>query len=149
MPKAPPKFVTNIGAWEYTLAKLEDKGKLTENGDPQNYAAASAIYKNVCKKYAAFGFPNVDLPQLKNEHNNVGDLDDKYPVGSEFFCDDMIVRAQEAQEGSGIAVYPDSDGNLLIQVRILDVDPAGRNRNKIDYVIGVDPNRCCLMTEVV
>lgn len=49
--KPPPKFVHNQWAWEHTLAKLAEKDKLDENGNPQNYAAASAIYKSTVKKY--------------------------------------------------------------------------------------------------
>jgi hypothetical protein len=49
--KAPPKFVENEWAWEYTLSKLERKGKLDDGGNPTNYAAACAIYKAVVKKY--------------------------------------------------------------------------------------------------
>ena len=101
MLKPPPAFVTNIGAWEYTLSKLDllerekpkpDKPRLDQYGNPLNYAAACAIYKNVCNKYAAFGVPNMNLPEIEETHNNVSDLDEAYPVGKEFFCDDMIVQ---------------------------------------------------------
>jgi hypothetical protein len=49
--KPPPKFVHNRWAWEHTLAKLAEKDKLDEHGNPQNYAAAAAIYKASVKKY--------------------------------------------------------------------------------------------------
>lgn len=49
--KPPPRFVTSHAAWEYTLAKLAAKDKLDDGGNPTNYAAASAIYKAVAKKY--------------------------------------------------------------------------------------------------
>lgn len=49
--KDPPKFVDNEWAWAYTLDKLRAKDKLTPEGNPQNYAAASAIYKAVVAKY--------------------------------------------------------------------------------------------------
>jgi hypothetical protein len=49
--KAPPRFVTNHAAWEYTLAKLAAKELLDGDGNPRNYAAASAIYKRVVAKY--------------------------------------------------------------------------------------------------
>jgi hypothetical protein len=51
MPKSPPAFAEDKEAWDYTLARLALRGKLTDNGDPRNYAAAAAIYKNVKKKY--------------------------------------------------------------------------------------------------
>lgn len=53
MPKDPPKFVTDEASWAYTLSKLAagSGGGLTEEGNPRNYAAAIAIYKNVLKKY--------------------------------------------------------------------------------------------------
>lgn len=49
--KPPPKFVTNLWAWAHTLDKLRDKGQLDEGGNPRNYGAAVAIYKNTAKKY--------------------------------------------------------------------------------------------------
>lgn len=49
--KAPPSFVTDMDAWEYTLARLALRDKLDEGGNPRNYAAAAAIYRNVKKKY--------------------------------------------------------------------------------------------------
>jgi hypothetical protein len=62
--KPPPKFVTNHAAWEYTLAKLDGKGKLTADGNPQNYAAASAIYKAVVAKYGDTLM--LELPEVDN-----------------------------------------------------------------------------------
>lgn len=49
--KPPPKFVTNLWAWGYTLDKLRAKGLLDDGGNPTNYGAAVAIYKRVAAKY--------------------------------------------------------------------------------------------------
>jgi len=40
-----PRFVTNEWAWAYTLDKLAARGMVDENGNPDNYGAAVAIYK--------------------------------------------------------------------------------------------------------
>lgn len=49
--KPPPKFVTNEWAWAHTLDRLAEKDQLDAGGNPRNYGAAVAIYKNVVKKY--------------------------------------------------------------------------------------------------
>lgn len=55
--KPPPAFVTNPWAWSYTLNKLATKHLLDEDGNPENYGAAVAIYKHVHAKYAGISAP--------------------------------------------------------------------------------------------
>ena len=151
--KDPPNFVTSIGAWEYTLAKLankqEDDGKqrVDEGGNPLNYAAAVAIYKNVVKKYPAFQVANMAMPIFKNVGNNVGDLDDQYPVGQNFWFDDVLL---EAVAHPNIAVFSDPEGNLLIWGRVISVDPEGKYRNLPEGRHGGwQPHRCVPFMEGV
>ena len=153
MPKAPPRFVQNVGAWEYVLAKLEMKGKLTDNGDPQNYAAACAIYKNVVKKYAGFQIPNVDVQPIRTTIEAsqertwaLNDLADDYPIGTMFWMDDVLCEA--AERNGGMAVYPDPDGYLLIWAKVLDVDPEGQYRDwPAGKMFGAQPHRCADLVE--
>lgn len=56
-----PAFATNDWAWAYTLQKLGEKGHLTSDGGPANYAAACAIYKRVVRKYEDRGVPKPPL----------------------------------------------------------------------------------------
>lgn len=154
MPKAPPKFVRSIGAWEYTLAKLADKGKLTPNGDPQNYAAAVAIYKHVCAKYPAFQMDNRDRPTMKvGEHKpedfgkflSVQALDEDYPVGQMFWFDDVLC---EAVAKPNIAIHSDAEGNLLVWAKVLDVDPEGAHKTWPEgHEFGAWPHRCAAFEE--
>lgn len=60
--KPPPRFVTNMWAWSYTLNKLAERGGLDEDGNPSNYGAAIAIYKRVARKYG-----NPDAPKVVGE----------------------------------------------------------------------------------
>lgn len=157
MPKPPPKFVTNIGAWEYVLAKLSLSGDkyLTPNGDPKNYGQAVAIYKRVVAKYAHFGVPNVDVEPLKiagqkaigfDEGMLLGDLCSDYPIGTMFWMDDVLCEAIE--RNGGLAVYPDPEGYLLINAKVLDVDPEGQYRSwEVGKIFGAQPHRCADFVE--
>lgn len=150
MLKAPPKFVTNIGAWEYTLAKLanlqEDDGKprVDEYGNPLSYGAAIAIYKHVVKKYPAFQTathgPNA-IPEYRNVGLNLADLAEAYPVGAMFWFDDVLCEAVPYM--GGMAIYPDAVGKLFVRGKILDVDPLGKHKDwPIGKVNGFPPHRC-------
>jgi hypothetical protein len=152
MLKDPPVFVTNIGAWEYTLAKLatleEEKPKpgkprIDEYGNPLNYGAAVAIYKNVVKKYGAFQTTNVHVKPYKlgDGGYSVDALDDLYPVGLQFWYDDVLCTAIPHQ--SSIAVYSDGEGALFIRGRVEDVDPLGKHRKwPVGREAGFPPHRC-------
>jgi hypothetical protein len=149
--KDPPPFVTNIGAWEYTLAKLvgldEDKPKakprVDEGGNPTNYGQAVAIYKAVCKKYPAFQTTNVHVePYRKGDGSyTVEMLDEKFSVGQMFWFDDVLCEAVP-QHGQ-IAVYSDGEGKLFIRGKVLDVDPDGAHKAwPVGRVAGFPPHRC-------
>jgi hypothetical protein len=144
MPKAPPKFVTSIGAWQYTLAKLELKGKLTPNGDPQNYAAACAIYKNVVRKYPAFAIPEPEIARI--QQLSLDELMVEYSAGQMFWFDDVLCEAVADQYGN--VVSADSRGNLEITAKVLDVDPEGAHRGwEEGKIIAVPPHRCADFVE--
>ena len=161
MLKDPPSFVRNRGAWEYTLAKLatkqEEDGKmrLDAYGNPLNYAAAVAIYKNVCKKYPAFQTDNLTAKPIKtvgNQGDTTGDftvyeLCEKYPVGQMFWFDDVLCEAVSYSH-SLLAVYPNADGTLFVRGKILDVDPEGKHRKwPIGKINGFPPHRCSNLME--
>jgi hypothetical protein len=153
--KDPPVFVTNIGAWEYVLAKLatldedkpKDKPRLDEGGNPTNYGQAVAIYKAVCKKYPAFQTTNAeDVPvrlggmKMHEDALTVTGLDEHYPVGQMFWYDDVLC---EAVGHPNIAVYSDPDGKLFIRGRVQDVDPLGAHKAwPIGREAGFPPHRC-------
>jgi hypothetical protein len=159
--KDPPSFVTNIGAWEYVLAKLamldEEKPKpgkprLDEGGNPTNYGQAVAIYKAVCKKYAAFqnetaiGGREIKSAKRTTDNTDTGKLCTEYPVGELFWYDDVLCEAVEYAGGE--AVYPDPEGNLFIRGKIVDVDPEGHHRNwPVGKINGFPPHRCANWTE--
>lgn len=139
MPKAPPKFVTQIGAWNYTLAKLDEKGKLTENGDPQNYAAACAIYKNVVKKYPAMNV--ADAPPIKAGFMLPSDVDKTFPAGSHFWWEDCICEVEAVRDGiGGVIIMP--DGALMLHGKILDVDPDGPHKDWVGRSSTFSASRC-------
>jgi hypothetical protein len=151
--KDPPAFVTNIGAWEYTLAKLamldeekpKDKPRLDEGGNPTNYGQAVAIYKAVVRKYPHLAANNIAAPVYKNVGNNVADLDEQFPVGDTFWYDDVLL---EAVGHPNIAVFPDPEGNLLIWGRVISVDPEGQHRNLPEGRHGGwPPHRCVPFAE--
>lgn len=164
--KPPPPFVTNIGAWEYTLAKLANldrdkpkaKPRLDEGGNPVSYAAAVAIYKHVCKKYAHFGIPNIDVKPInvwdgqsptdsRAPLKMLNEYADKFPVGTMLYFDDVLCRAVERQ--GGLAVFPDPDGFLLIQCEVLEVDELGKYREwPAGKIFGAAPHRCFDLMEV-
>ena len=152
MLKDPPRFVVNIGAWEYTLAKLanlqveDDKPRVDEFGNPLNYAMAVAVYKNVCKKYPAFQTANRTMPEFHNVGDNLDQLCEIYPVGQMFWFDDVLCEAVDYQ--GGLAVYPDAVGKLFIRGKILDVDPLGKHKDwPVGKINGFPPRRCSdLMT---
>lgn len=144
MPKAPPKFVTSVPAWEYTLAKLELKGKLTPNGDPQNYAAACAIYKNVVRKYPAFSTPENEVERRQNL--SLDQLIEEYAEGTMFWFDDVLCEAQ-AHPVTRQTINSDSEGNLRIYAKALDVDPEGAHRDWEGLLVMVDPARCADFVE--
>jgi hypothetical protein len=149
--KPPPKFVTNIGAWEYVLAKLAKephKNYLDEGGNPRNYGQAVAIYKRVVAKYPAFRTENVNerpyvVTTEANDHDGeytVDQLDEIFPVGQMFWFDDVLC---EAVAHPNIAVYSDPEGKLFIRGKILDVDPDGAHRDwPVGKVSGFPPHRC-------
>lgn len=147
--KDPPNFVTNIGAWEYTLAKFAmldeeqpkpGKPRLDEGGNPTNYAAAIAVYKNVVRKYPHMATNNIATPIFRNVGNNVSDLDEQFPVGENFWFDDVLL---EAVGHPNIAVFSDPEGNLLIWGRVISVDPEGKYRNLPEGRHGGwQPHRC-------
>jgi hypothetical protein len=152
--KDPPSFVTNIGAWEYVLAKLagldEDKPKakprLDEGGNPTNYGQAVAIYKAVCKKYPAFQTKTHGedrLPEFHDYGDNFSQLADIFEVGQKFWYDDVLCEAVPAKP-SPLAVYSDGDGEkLFIRGKVLDVDPEGQHKAwPIGRVAGFPPHRC-------
>jgi hypothetical protein len=161
--KPPPPFVKSIGAWEYVLAKLankqadDGKQRLDEGGNPLNYAAAVAIYKNVVKKYAHFGIPNIDMEpvnladakKIPGHHTPMdllNELADSYPVGQMFWFDDVMCRAVE--RNGGMAVFPDPEGYLLIQAEVLDVDPEGKYRSwPVGKIFEAQPHRCFSLAE--
>lgn len=159
MLKDPPKFVTNIGAWEYVLAKLADKqaedGKqrLDQYGNPLNYAAAIAYYKNAVKRYPAFQSSNAykapyKLGQVLDGETpvSVEDLDDRFPAGQMFWYDDVLC---EAVAHPKLAVYPDADGLLFIRARVLDVDPEGAHKTWAEgFEFDALPHRCADFVEV-
>jgi hypothetical protein len=160
MLKAPPNFVTNIGAWDYTLAKLatldeekpKDKPRLDEDGNPTNYGQAVAIYKAVCKKYPAFQTNNVSMEPMRlggekmhDDAQTVIALDDKYPVGQMFWFDDVLC---EAVGHPNIAVFSDEKGHLLVWGKVLDVDPEGKYKDlPIGRHGGWPPHRCAAFTD--
>jgi hypothetical protein len=149
--KDPPAFVTNIGAWEYTLAKLatldeekpKDKPRLDEGGNPTNYGQAVAIYKAVCKKYPAFATNNVAAQPMMlrgTDANTVAELDDIFPVGEQFWYDDVLL---EAVGHPNIAVFSDPEGKLLIWGRVISVDEMGQHKNLPEGRHGGwPPHRC-------
>lgn len=152
--KDPPPFVTNIGAWEYVLAKLANldqdepkaKPRVDEGGNPTNYGQAVAIYKAVCKKYPAFQTANVNAeparvqPELEPASMTIDALDERFPVGQMFWYDDVLC---EAVANPNIAVYPDIEGKLFIRAKVLDVDPMGKHRGwPVGKVSGFPPHRC-------
>lgn len=155
MLKDPPSFVTNIGAWDYTLAKLallddekpKAKPRLDEGGNPTNYAQAVAIYKAVCKKYPAFQTGNVHVEPIKQNlkadpgNHTFARIADSYPVGKMFWYDDVLCEA--VAYAGGMAVYPDADGVLYIRAKVLDVDPEGAHRKwPVGKINGFPPHRC-------
>jgi len=159
--KDPPKFVTNIGAWEYTLAKLatldeeqpKAKPRLDEGGNPTNYGQAVAIYKAVCKKYPAFRTTNVGVEPMRLDpmkgflpaSNTVSELDDKFPAGQWFWYDDVLC---EAIAHPNLAVYSNGDGVLFIRGRVLDVDPLGQHKGLSEgHEQGFMPHRCAEFVE--
>lgn len=161
--KDPPNFVTNIGGWEYTLAKLamldEEKPKpgkprVDEGGNPTNYAAAVAIYKNVVKKYPAFQIDNLHVKPLARDQYDeqgyqlkLGDLLAHFPVGEMFWYDDVLCEAVEYGH-SGEAVYPNAEGKLFIRGKICSVDPEGQHRGwPIGKSNGFPPHRCAEFSE--
>lgn len=156
MLKEPPRFVANIGAWEYTLAKLanlqEEDGKprVDEFGNPLNYAAAVAIYKNVVKKYPAFQTANLHAAPIhmkKTHSDDLASIFDRYQVGQMFWFDDVLCEAVE-YSNSGQAVYPDAEGKLFVRGKILDVDPMGKHKNwPVGKVNGFPPHRCSSLME--
>ena len=157
MLKDPPKFVTNIGAWEYTLAKLADKqaedGKrrVDDYGNPLNYGQAVAIYKAVCRKYPAFQSSNRGVAPMKLGQIlfgpgavTVSELADKYPVGEMFWYDDVLCEAVACPH---LAVHPDADGLLFIRAKVLDVDPDGAHKNWAEgHEFDALPHRCADFT---
>ena len=162
MLKDPPVFVTNIGAWDYTLAKLamldeekpKDKPRLDEGGNPTNYGQAVAIYKAVCKKYPAFQtytlnqqpFKRADEANDSDDEFTVEQLDEFYPVGQMFWFDDVLCEAVAYQ--GNIAVYSDGDGKLFLRGKVLDVDPEGAHRKwPIGRIAGFPPHRCANLLE--
>lgn len=156
--KDPPSFVKNIGAWEYTLAKLrnkqEDDGKrrLDEGGNPLNYGQAVAIYKAVVRKYPHLATENVTAQPVKlggekmfDDSATVVELDDAFPVGQMFWYDDVLL---EAVGHPNIAVYSEPDGHLKIWGKVLDVDPEGQHRNLPEgRQGGWPPHRCVPFAE--
>ena len=153
MLKAPPKFVTNVGAWEYVLARMahkqEEDGKrrLDEYGNPLNYGAAVGYYKNAAKKYPAFQTANVHIPEYRDVGNNIADLMDIYPVGQMFWFDDVICEAVE-YGSTGEAVYSDAQGVLFVRGKILDVDPEGAHKGwPVGKVNGFPPRRMALLMD--
>ena len=164
--KDPPKFCTNIGAWEYTLAKLalldaekpKDKPRLDEGGNPTNYGQAVAIYKAVVKKYPAFQkttYGQDALPEFRLRENetyersqNVADLCEIFPVGEMFWYDDVLCEAVEYHGGE--AIYPGPDGKLFVRGRICSVDPEGQHRGwPIGKTNGFPPHRCVDFAEAL
>ena len=150
--KDPPKFCSNIGAWEYTLAKLEmldeekpkPKPRLDEGGNPTNYGQAVAIYKAVVKKYPAFQtttYGQDAIPEFRNVGLNLADLMQQFQPGTMFWYDDVLCEAVHYNGGS--AVYPDPEGKLFIRAKICSVDPEGQHRGwPIGKVNGFPPHRC-------
>lgn len=145
MPKAPPKFVTNLPAWEYTLAKLETQGKLNNNGDPTNYGAAIAIYKNVVAKYPGFA------PQVINRSPHTyaamtpSQLDEIFPVGQMFWFEDCLVTAVPAH--GGLACFPDSKGSMLMRGCVEDVDPEGPHKEWVGKISVFPAAKCLALSE--
>jgi hypothetical protein len=158
--KDPPSFVTNIGAWEYTLAKLamldvekpKAKPRLDEGGNPINYGQAVAIYKAVVKKYPHLATSNVGMKPInmvvrdtsadqRTPMQVLTELADKFSVGSMFWYDDVLCEAVERQ--GNMAVFPDAEGFLLIQAKVLEVDPQGAYRNwPVGKIFEAQPHRC-------
>ena len=119
----------------------------TQYGNPLNYAAACAIYKNVCKKYVSFQTANRNLPEVHKDDLDVEELFDFYAPGQMFWFDDVLCEAVE-YGASGEAVYPDAQGKLFIRGKVLDVDPEGAHKDwPVGKVNGFPPTRCCGLLE--
>src|SRR3954453_18505556 len=159
MLKDPPRFVTNAGAWEYVLARMatkqEEDGKrrLDADGNPLNYAAAVAYYKNAAKKYPAFQATNRHVEPFKIEgatgqkSHSIVELMNLYPAGQMFWYDDVLCEAVEFAD-TGEAVYSDPHGALFIRGKILDVDPGGANKDwPVGKTTGFPPHRCAELME--
>jgi hypothetical protein len=159
MLKPPPNWIDNIGAWEYVLAKLankqadDGKQRVDEYGNPLNYGAAVAIYKHVVKKYPHLGKRNVGVAPVHvndmhgEELSALNVLADKYPVGVEFWMDDVLCEAVEYR--GGMAVFPDPEGFLFINAKVLDVDDLGQYRDwPVGKIFPAAPHRCASANEV-
>jgi hypothetical protein len=89
----PPAFAKDPWAWDYTRDRIEqNSGKTYDEWEPRHFAGASAMYKNVVKKYG----PSIQSGTMEPPRECVDCGENKSHYANDFVCQDCRDKIEDA-----------------------------------------------------